>query len=102
MVQQNLEPLPRPPAALTTPPQRESPLSRDLLPERFEPWQISRYRVVLVISTDDLFDPIPGFRHWHRHASAQFHSYCPKFRRHPLAHRLALHRELAAFMDRAA
>jgi hypothetical protein len=97
MVQQSLEPLPRPPAALTSPLQRESQVSRDLLPERFEPWQISQYCVVLVVSTDDLFQP--GSRHWHAHASAQFHSYYPEFCRHPLAHRLAMHRELAAFMD---
>jgi hypothetical protein len=70
MVQQSLEPLPRPPAALTSPLQRESPVSRDLLPERLEPWQISQYCVVLVVSTDDLFQP--GSRHWHVHAAAQF------------------------------
>ena len=39
---ESLEPLPRPPAALTAPPQRESPVPRDLLPERFESWQIAR------------------------------------------------------------
>jgi hypothetical protein len=54
MDHEGLEPLPRPPAALTAPPQRAWPVSRDLLPERFEPRQISRNRMVVEIPTDDL------------------------------------------------
>jgi hypothetical protein len=98
----SLEPLPRPPAALTAPPQRESPVSRDLLPERFEPRQVSRNGMVIEVPTDDLLQPVPGFRNWLMPASAQFHSDTPEFCRHPLARRLTMHRELAAFVDRAA
>lgn len=102
MAHENLEPLPCPPVALTAPPQRESPVARDLPPECFEPRQISRNGVVVEVPTDDLFQPVPGFRNRLMHASAQFHADTPEFCRHPLAHRLAMHRELAAFVDRAA
>jgi hypothetical protein len=62
MAHKDLEPLPRPPVALTAPPQRESPVTRDLLPERFEPRQIPRNGVVIEVPTDDLLQPVPGFR----------------------------------------
>jgi hypothetical protein len=77
-------------------------MPRDFPPERLKPRQISRNSMVVEVSTDDLFQPIPGFRNRSMHAPAQFHPDTPEFRRHPLAHCLTMYRELAAFMDRAA
>jgi hypothetical protein len=102
MIQQRREPFPRPKAALTAPPQREPPVPRDFLPERMEPRRITRHSMVLEVPTDDPFQPLPGVRNGLMHPPTQFHPDTPEFRPHPLAHRLTMHRELAAFMNRAA
>ena len=102
MSHESLEPLPRPPAALTAPPQRASPVPRDPLPERFESWQVARNCVIAEVSTDNLPQPVPSFRNRLVYAPAQFHSDTAEFGRHALPHRLAVYRELAPFMDRAA
>src|SRR5580658_2739019 len=102
LAHESLEPLPRPPAALTAPPQRDSPVSRDLLPERFKPRQISRNRMVVEIPTDDLFQPGPGFRNRLVHAPSQFRSDTTEFSCRALPHCPAEYRELAAFVDRTA
>jgi hypothetical protein len=58
--------------------------------------------MVVEVPADDLLQPVPGFRNRLMPASAQFRPDTPEFCRHPLAHRLTMHRELTAFVDRAA
>lgn len=51
--------------------------------------------MVIEVPADDLFQPVPCFRNRLMPAFAQFRSDTPKLCRHPLAHRLTMHRELA-------
>jgi hypothetical protein len=57
--QEDLEALPRPLAVLAAPPQRESPVARDLLPARFEPRQVSEGSDSAELSGFSRFRPRP-------------------------------------------
>ena len=67
-----LETLPRPSAALTAPPQRKQPVPRCFPPERAEPLQITRYSVVVEVSSHHLIQPVAGLLNRVVHAFTQF------------------------------
>src|SRR5487761_2539116 len=99
---QSLDSLPRPPAALTAPPQRKQPVSRRLPPERIEPLQVSRNRVIVEVSSHHLCQPVAGLLNRIVHSPAQFGCNIAQLCCHAFPNRLALYRKLAALMDRAA
>src|SRR5271154_2913106 len=72
LVDESLETLPRPPAALTAPPQGKQPAPRCFPPECVEPPQITRYCVIVEISLHHPLQPVPGLLDRIMPASAQF------------------------------
>jgi hypothetical protein len=87
-VDQILEALPRPSAALTAPPQREQPVPRCFTPERVDPPQIPRHRVIVEISSHHLCQPAAGVLNRIVHAPAQLRCNIPQLRRHAFPYRL--------------